>query len=155
MTDAPGLDRLASEAELIEIRPVEIRATHKDLIEADDRLTTPSDDENEAQLMFELSTDAGEAGFRLTLTAKVVGSELDVVIRVRGQYQMDDMTGIEDADLLEFANAVGVPNIFPFLRQEVSNTTMRVQGNPLLLPLIRPGQLVFARQEPEASEAGG
>jgi hypothetical protein len=59
---------------------------------------------------------------------------------------------ITDVVLLEFANKVAVMALLPYIRQAIGDVSQRVFGAPLLMPMVKRGDLWFEFDESKRGE---
>lgn len=136
---------------------LEVLAAHADLVDVQlsrlgaERLhvETPSKD-IDLQMAFardDVETDSEVRRFRYRLTADVAHPEGTVSVESVAIYSisaehealLDDQQG-----MLDFGNHVALFAILPYLRQAISSLAMQVLGAPILLPILRRGELEFS-----------
>lgn len=64
-------------------------------------------------------------------------------VDVSATYRFPQQVSILDDAANEFANKVAVMALLPYARQALSDLTQRVFGEPIVLPILRQGQLRF------------
>lgn len=141
--------------ELEDIRLIECAARAPDAI-ADWGSLFPEDffegysdpeDEDPIQQRFAIKLDIHHDGdaFRIGLRGGFEGPFGEVVAFAVASYSSETLQISEENNeaVLKFANEVGVLSLFPYLRHAIADLTTRISGDPLLLPTLRFGQLVF------------
>ncbi len=139
---------LAAQAELVDVQlsrlgaeRVQVESPSKDI---DLRLSFSRDD---------VGTDDEARCFRYRLLADVAHPEGTVSVESVAVYSvspefealLDDQQG-----MLDFGNHVALFAILPYLRQAISNLALQVLGTPILIPILRRGELEFLPDEPSA-----
>jgi hypothetical protein len=84
-----------------------------------------------------------ETSFGIRLNADIRLGVGTISASVAGEYELLDGYQPTPRTLQLFANEVGVMTVFPFLREAVSTMSVRVFGQPLLLPTIERGQIAL------------
>lgn len=98
------------------------------------------------QLRFDTADD-GE--FRLRVTIEIETPHASILVEAAAEYVASEYSGELTPDLLvEYTNQIGTMTLLPYLRQAVADLTQRVFGEPLLMPVMERGAIVF-----DASEA--
>lgn len=85
-------------------------------------------------------------GFRVRLetSISVPGGRIRCV--VYAEYELDDARiGEESTDAMgDFINGVALMHLLPYVRQAISDLSMRVFNSPLLMPIMKRGDLGFS-----------
>lgn len=83
--------------------------------------------------------------FHVTLRVEIATVIGHVTVESVASYQSDaDGESNIGQDLaLEFANHVGLMALLPFVREAVASQTLRVFGQPILMPMLQRGDLWF------------
>lgn len=104
------------------------------------------------EIGFQLDGSTGTMAVRLSCAAQFSWGELEV--EVGAQFELDDDSEpLQEADLRSLSAMVGIPTVYPFLRETVADVTRRVFGSALQLDprLAEPGRLAGTVWKAEAS----
>jgi|GEM_PF-1169432 len=141
-------------AELLELN----RVVHLEGIDFDElhaRRTGALDATQEANPLelepkYSLGVDIDEdgKGFRVRLGIDVELGIGEVRVHASARFGADAYSGELALPLLmEYANAVAVMALLPYLRHAIADLTQRVFGTPLVMPIVQHGELAFAVPE--------
>lgn len=107
-------------------------------------------DKADAQISIQHRLDGESFGIRMVCEVKLRVGEVRVM--TSGEYALTGGFVPTQRDIQLFGNEVAVMTVFPYLRENVSDITSRVFGNPLLLPIAERGQLAFEVEELAVAE---
>lgn len=128
-------------AELENIAYLQVASTRN---ESDEQPSGPDSaqvDEFEFALKLTQSDDHDQLIVRLKTN---VDSPLhETTVEVGAIYTLDPPSEIPEEVRLEFANLVGIMALLPFVREAVADVTRRVVGHPVIMPMIKAGELRF------------
>lgn len=96
-------------------------------------------DEGNFEIEVQTRFDEGSFGVRLNGTLTFSGGE--AVASVAGEYELLNDAKPSMRTVQIFANEVGVMTVYPYLRESIGNTTAKVFGEPVLLPIVDRGQI--------------
>lgn len=138
------VQRLVDVARLSSIETVALSAERRDSGE------TESDEDFEIAPEYDLTITLRDdfGGFRAQLATAISVPIGDIRCVIYAEYELDNARiGSESTTAMgEFINGVALMHVIPFTRQAISDLTMRVFNNPLLMPIIQRGDLGFALQ---------
>lgn len=136
------VQRLVEAAQLLSIETVALSAERHVGVESDEEFEI----EPEYELSITLRDDFG--GFRAQLSTAISVPIGEIRCVIYAEYVLDNARiGVESTEAMsDFINGVALMHILPFTRQAISDVTMRVFNNPLLMPLIKRGELGFELQ---------
>lgn len=106
-------------------------------------LTLP-EAEDESPTQFNLLMQRDEQQLTYRLAVRVITQSGEVKSDVAGRWELDENLSISDEVSLEFANKVAVFSLFPYIRESVHQLSSTVLRQPLLLPMIRQGEMEFS-----------
>lgn len=128
-------------AELEHIAYLQLASIRK---ETDDH-TSSADEAQEDEFGFALklaqSDDHDQLIVRLRTNVESIFHE--TTVEVGAIYALDPPREIPEDVRLEFANLVGIMAILPFMREAVADMTRKVIGQPVILPMIKTGDIRF------------
>lgn len=67
----------------------------------------------------------------------------ETTVEVGAIYALDPPREIPEDVRLEFANLVGIMALLPFMREAVADMTRKVVGHPVIMPMIKTGDIRF------------
>lgn len=112
-----------------------------------DDMELPETDENPpTQFNLLVQHEGDDLYFRLTV--HVATKEGEIRSDAAGHWKLDGDFEVPDSAALEFGNKVAVFTLFPYLRESVHHLSARVLRKPLLLPMIRQGEMEFSQSSP-------
>lgn len=88
----------------------------------------------------------------VSVSRGIVRADVGVIYATKTK---DDHISVPEEIGLEFANRVGVLALIPYLRESVTNMSLRVLGKPINLPLFRAGQLTFQPSDYQSPATAG
>lgn len=129
---------LIDSVEMSDIQFYEVSARKNEAVdESDDKEIDPT-------FLLQIGHPVDGIGIRLAIEVSVSRGTIRVDVGViYATKKKDDHISVPEDIGLDFANRVGVLALIPFIRECVSNTSLRVFGKPVNLPLFRAGQLMF------------
>ncbi|UIP57674.1 hypothetical protein DSM26151_05390 [Agromyces marinus] len=86
-----------------------------------------------------------ESGFRIILETRISAQPGNIGCTVQAEYGLEALRANEvPADAMEeFINNVALMSLLPFVRQAIADITLRVFEAPLMMPIIKRGDLSF------------
>ncbi|MEW1921053.1 hypothetical protein [Pseudarthrobacter oxydans] len=102
-----------------------------------------SDGEDDAPTEFNLLVHKDLESLRFRLSVHVATDRGEIRTDMAGHWKLDQEYDVSDAAALEFGNKVAVFALFPYVRESVHRLSLRVLQKPLLLPIIRQGEMDF------------
>ena len=78
---------------------------------------------------------------------RITAPQWQAVIAVIAYYEGCQEFALSPEAPADFASRVALMAAFPYVREALSDLTTRVTGTAVLLPLLRPGQIVFTLNE--------
>lgn len=98
-------------------------------------------------LAVDIARDLSKFRLRLRIELNPVGGH--VVTEAAAEYLVGEFPAesIKMPLLIEYANEVGVMALLPYLRQAIADLTLRVFGDPVLMPVLPRGSVAFAVAE--------
>lgn len=78
---------------------------------------------------------------------RITAPQWQAVIAVIAYYEGCQEFALSSEAPADFASRVALMAAFPYVREALSDLTTRVTGTAVLLPLLRPGQIVFTLNE--------
>ena len=76
----------------------------------------------------------------IALSNGMIKADAGVIYRTT---KAGDLISVPEEIGLEFVNRVGSLALLPYLREAIADTSLRVLGKPITLPMLRAGQLMF------------
>jgi hypothetical protein len=86
-----------------------------------------------------------DKGFRIRIRTEIDVSIGSIIVDVSADYELATISArsIDQAVLQSFVNGVAVMALVPYIRQSVSDITLRVFGSALTMALVRRGEMEF------------
>ena len=147
MSETPTVDALTLDfvdrVDLVDIDVVQISIN---LEPAADQESVPSSDEIEPEftISFDKHDEENKARFRVLLHIDFPGAgELNIELGAVYDLKDEDLDSLSGDVLTNFFNKVVMMTVFPYLRAEVTYLTGKAFGNPLTLPILKRGDVVF------------
>ena len=78
---------------------------------------------------------------------RITAPQWQAVIAVIAYYEGCQEFALSSEAPADFASRVALMAAFPYVREALSDLTTRVTGTAVVLPLLRPGQIVFTLNE--------
>lgn len=107
---------------------------------------TPAEDEEIAPShTLQTAVRDDDRGFRIRVRTEIDVSIGSIVVDVSADYELSTISArsIDQAVLQDFVNGVAVMALVPYIRQSVSDITLRVFGSALTMALVRRGEMEF------------
>lgn len=113
------------------------------------------DDQIEVEPEYSLNVESREEspGFRIRLGIFVPLEIGEVRVTTVAYYDAEGFDGELTLPLLiEYANEVAVMSMLPYLRHAIADLTQRIFGPPLVMPIVRRGELSFSVDDDDERE---
>lgn len=135
-------------AELVNVEFEELHARRTGRRDPDE--DTPINVAPEYTLNVETRDDG--PGFRISLRIFVQLGIGEVRVAAVAHYDAEGFAGeLTPPLLVEYANEVAIMTLLPYLRHAISDLTQRVFGPPLLMPIVRRGEVTFDAADSEGT----
>ena len=151
MSDVPLLTTADEMLRIAELQLAAIRFDHLSIDLIDNAPQAGVDREDSESTPIEITCNLGtrqegkEFGARFEFHFKA--AQWQAVIAVITDYEGCQEFALSPEAPADFASRVALIAAFPYVREALSDLTTRVTGTAVLLPLLRPGQIVFALNE--------
>lgn len=95
-----------------------------------------------------LSVSATRGPRRIVVDGAVdhVTADADYRVAVRGTFTSAETFDVADETMTAFVETVGVPTLYPFLRASLRGLSAQLGAEPVVLDLLRPGQIQLGLQ---------
>ena len=147
MSDTPLLTSADEMLETAQLRLVDIHFDHLSIDVAGNAPQKCSDLENNESTPIEINCTLGtrqeDKRFGTRFEFQFKTARWQAVIAVITDYEGCQEFTLSPEAPADFASRVAFMAAFPSVREALSDLTTRVTGTAVLLPLIRPGQIVF------------
>jgi len=130
------------------IRLVDIDVTHisidMKLDVEDDSLPADMELNPEFNLAVDINDEQNKARFRTKMTIEFPGSA-DLIVELGAVYELGELhlDDLKEGVIQNFFNKVVLMTLFPYFRSEVSYLTGKAFNEPLILPILEQGDIVF------------
>lgn len=117
---------------------------------------TPAEDEDIAPVhTLHTAMRDDDKGFRIRVRTEIDVSIGSIVVDVSADYELATLSArtINQAVMQTFVNGVAVMTLIPYIRQSVSDITLKVFGSALTMALVRRGEMDFDLTPAKASGA--
>lgn len=147
MSAETGIDQLTLDF-INSIRLVDIDVTRISIdmkLDADDDLLPTDADLNpEFDVAVDINDEQNRARFRTKMTIDFPGSA-DLVVELGAVYELGELhlDDLKEGVIPNFFSKVVLMTLFPYFRAEVSYLTGRAFNQPLILPILEQGDVVF------------
>lgn len=147
-TDTIAVVDIVNDVDLIGIEQIELGAARG----TGDAGGEPPEAEPSYQLTVNARDD--DKAFRIGLRTEIKVGTGSIVSEIEAEYGFRELTlsAVSEQTRIDFANDVAIMAILPFTRQSIADITIRVFGAPLLMPIVKRGELSFS--VPGADAAG-
>ena len=151
MSDVPLLTTADEMLRIAELQLAAIRFDHLSIDLIDNAPQADVDREDSESTPIEITCNLGtrqegkEFGARFEFHFKA--AQWQAVIAVITDYEGCQEFALSPEAPADFASRVALMAAFPYVREALSDLTTRVTGTAVLLPLLRPGQIVFTLNE--------
>ena len=151
MSDVPLLVSADEMLRIAELQLAAIRFDHLSIDLIDNAPQADVDREDSESTPIEITCNLGtrqegkEFGARFEFHFKA--AQWQAVIAVITDYEGCQEFALSPEAPADFASRVALMAAFPYVREALSDLTTRVTGTAVLLPLLRPGQIVFTLNE--------
>ncbi|MEO7016210.1 MAG: hypothetical protein ABI130_11040 [Leifsonia sp.] len=148
VNDAITVVDVLNDVDLIGIGQIELGATRG--------LGGPASEQPEAEPSYRLTVTGrdDDRAFRIGLRADIKVGTGSITSEIEAEYEFRELcfSAVSEQSRIDFANDVAIMAILPFTRQSIADITVRVFGAPLLMPIVKRGELSFSVPNPvEAS----
>ena len=151
MSDVPLLVSANEMLETAKLQLADIRFDRLSIDLVDDAPQVGGDLEESEPTPIEINCMLGtrQAGkrFGTRFEFQIKAPQWTAVISVITDYEGCQEFALSPEAPADFASRVALMAAFPYVREALSDLTTRVTGTAVLLPLIRPGQIVFTLNE--------
>ncbi|WP_374009891.1 hypothetical protein [Leifsonia sp. LS-T14] len=133
------VEQVAEDAELESILTFELSARNTE-VESD-----PDEEIEPSHVLILASKDDGK-GFQVRLRTDIETREAEIVADLAVRFGLTELSAkdISEEVMLDFVNKVALMALLPYVRQSIADLTQRVFGSPLLMPLMKRGDLTFS-----------
>ena len=151
MSDVPLLTTADEMLRIAELQLAAIRFDHLSIDLIDNAPQAGVDREDSESTPIEITCNLGtrqegkEFGARFEFHFKA--AQWQAVIAVITDYEGCQEFALSPEAPADFASRVALIAAFPYVREALSDLTTRVTGTAVVLPLLRPGQIVFTLNE--------
>ena len=151
MSETPLLTSIDEMLETAQLQLAAIRFDHLSIDLIDNAAQAVVDREDSESTPIEITCKLGtrqegkEFGTRFKF--QITAPQWQAVIAVITDYEGCQEFALSPEAPADFASRVALIAAFPYVREALSDLTTRVTGTAVLLPLLRPGQIVFALNE--------
>lgn len=110
----------------------------------DDLLPDDADLDPEFDVAVDINDEQNRARFRTKLTIEFPGTA-DLVVELGAVYELGEihLNDLEEGVIPNFFSKVVLMTLFPYFRSEVSYLTGKAFNQPLILPILEQGDVVF------------
>ena len=151
MSDVPLLTTADEMLRIVELQLAAIRFDHLSIDLIDNAAQAGVDREDSESTPIEITCKLGtrqegkEFGARFEFHFKA--AQWQAAIAVITDYEGCQEFAVSSEAPADFASRVALMAAFPYVREALSDLTTRVTGTAVVLPLLRPGQIVFTLNE--------
>lgn len=98
---------------------------------------------DETEVSIACESFAGDDRFGVRLVLKLLPFKGEISVSVAGEYVITEGGAPDPHAVLGFGNEIAIMSLLPYAREAVSTLSTRVFGKPVLLPVIRRGDIGF------------